>query len=73
MRRLPRGFVDLRTIPGWALHRLAVDRIELRSPDGGSYSRITVPASSDVSDLPAPRHRRGTRAVEARRARPAAT
>ncbi|MEV6733738.1 MULTISPECIES: hypothetical protein [unclassified Streptomyces] len=47
MRRFPRGFADLRTIPGWALHRLADDRIELRSPDGGVYSRICVPASPD--------------------------
>ncbi|WJY43176.1 hypothetical protein QT196_38575 (plasmid) [Streptomyces sp. P9-2B-2] len=47
LRRFPRGFADLRTIPGWALHRLADDRIELRSPDGGVYSRITVPASPD--------------------------
>ncbi|MFF9982414.1 hypothetical protein [Streptomyces erythrochromogenes] len=47
MRRFPRGVADLRTIPGWALHRLADDRIELRSPDGGVYSRITVPASPD--------------------------
>lgn len=45
LRRFPRGFADLRTIPGWALHRLADDRIELRSPGGGDYSRITVPAS----------------------------
>jgi hypothetical protein len=45
MRRFPRGIADLRTIPGWALHRLDDDRIELRSPDGGVYSRITVPAS----------------------------
>ncbi|MFB7171699.1 hypothetical protein ACFCYM_12855 [Streptomyces sp. NPDC056254] len=47
MRRFPRGVADLRTIPGWALHRLSDDRIELRSPDGGVYSRITVPASPD--------------------------
>ncbi|MGW9123176.1 hypothetical protein ACWGRV_42500 [Streptomyces sp. NPDC055663] len=47
MRRFPRGFADLRTVPGWALHRLPNDRIELRSPDGGVYSRITVPASPD--------------------------
>ncbi|MFF8919565.1 hypothetical protein ACF08M_41370 [Streptomyces sp. NPDC015032] len=47
MRRFPRGIADLRAIPGWALHRLADDRIELRSPDGGVYSRITVPASPD--------------------------
>ncbi|MFC5253555.1 hypothetical protein [Streptomyces nigrescens] len=47
MRRFPRGVADLRTIPGWALHRLADDRIELRSPDGGVYSRITVAASPD--------------------------
>lgn len=47
LRRFPRGFADLRTIRGWALHRLADDRIELRSPDGGVYSRITVPASPD--------------------------
>ncbi|MER5359697.1 hypothetical protein [Streptomyces sp. NPDC002785] len=45
LRRFPRGFADLRTIPGWALHRLSDDRIELRSPDDGVYSRITVPAS----------------------------
>ncbi|MFC8273869.1 hypothetical protein ACFUJR_15350 [Streptomyces sp. NPDC057271] len=47
MRRFPRGVADLRTIPGWALHRLSDDRLELRSPDGGVYSRITVPASPD--------------------------
>lgn len=47
LRRFPRGFADLRTHPGWALHRLADDRIELRSPDGGVYSRITVPTSPD--------------------------
>ncbi|MFE5884784.1 hypothetical protein [Streptomyces hydrogenans] len=47
MRRLPRGVPELRTIPGWALHRRADDRIELRSPDGGFYPRITVPASPD--------------------------
>ncbi|MYX48532.1 hypothetical protein [Streptomyces sp. SID8385] len=47
MRRFPRGIADLRTITGWAVHRLADDRIELRSPDGGVYSRITVPASPD--------------------------
>ncbi|MCZ0983812.1 hypothetical protein O1L60_44405 [Streptomyces diastatochromogenes] len=47
MRRFPRGVADLRTIPGWALHRLSDDRIELRSPDGGVYSRITVPVSPD--------------------------
>lgn len=47
LRRFPRGFAALRTIPGWALHRLSGDRLELRSPDGGVYSRITVPASPD--------------------------
>ncbi|MFD8549676.1 hypothetical protein [Streptomyces sp. NPDC059649] len=47
MRRFPRGIADLRTTPGWALHRLADDRIELCSPDGGVYSRISVPSSPD--------------------------
>ncbi|MFF3959631.1 hypothetical protein ACFYY1_41645 [Streptomyces sp. NPDC001890] len=43
MRRFPRGFADLRTVPGWALHRLPNDRIELRSPDGGVYSASPSP------------------------------
>lgn len=47
LRRFPRGIADLRTIPGWALHRLDDDRLELRSPDGGVYSRISVPAAPD--------------------------
>ncbi|MYS36329.1 hypothetical protein K388_06982 [Streptomyces sp. KhCrAH-43] len=47
MRRFPRGLADLRTIPGWALHRLVDDRLELRSPDGGVYSRIAVPSAPD--------------------------
>ncbi|MFI8829319.1 hypothetical protein [Streptomyces sp. NPDC053431] len=47
LRRFPRGFADLRTTPGWALHRLADNRLELRSPDGGVYSRITVSSSPD--------------------------
>ncbi|MFD9151606.1 hypothetical protein ACFWDF_30945 [Streptomyces diastaticus] len=45
MRRFPDVIADLRTIPGWTLHRLDDDRLELRSPDGGVYSRIAVPAS----------------------------
>ncbi|MEV7602941.1 hypothetical protein AB0O91_36805 [Kitasatospora sp. NPDC089797] len=42
LRRLPRGIADLRTVPGWQLHRLGDERLELRSPDGGVYSRIAV-------------------------------
>ncbi|MCW8102701.1 hypothetical protein [Streptomyces tauricus] len=47
LRRFPRGIADLRTIPGWALHRLADDQLELRSADGGIYSRIAIPSSPD--------------------------
>jgi hypothetical protein len=47
LRRFPRAIADLRTSSGWALHRLLDERLELRSPDGGVYSRITVPASPD--------------------------
>ncbi|WP_328335875.1 MULTISPECIES: hypothetical protein [unclassified Streptomyces] len=47
LRRFPRGIADLRTIPGWALHRLPDDQLELRSPDGGVYSRIAVPSAPD--------------------------
>ncbi|MCQ4045834.1 hypothetical protein ACFOSC_27850 [Streptantibioticus rubrisoli] len=42
-RRFPRGFADIRTAPGWELHRLPDDQLELRPPHGGVYSRIRVP------------------------------
>ena len=41
MARLPRGFAQLKTCRGWGLHRLEDDRFELRTPDGGAYSRIS--------------------------------
>ncbi|MDX3762585.1 hypothetical protein [Streptomyces sp. AK02-04a] len=47
LRRFPRGIADLRTVSGWGLHRLADGQLELRSPDGGVYSRIAVPSSPD--------------------------
>jgi hypothetical protein len=43
LRRIARGVVDIRHSEGWALHRLPDDRLELRSPDGGVYSRIAAP------------------------------
>ena len=43
MQRIPRGFAKICTAPGWQLHRLADDRLELRTPDGGVYSRISGP------------------------------
>ncbi|MEU1630632.1 hypothetical protein ABZ746_36205 [Streptomyces sp. NPDC020096] len=47
LRRFPRGIAQLQTIPDWGLHRLADDQLELRSPDGGIYSRITVASAPD--------------------------
>ncbi|TLQ39429.1 hypothetical protein [Streptomyces marianii] len=43
MERFGLGFAVLRPADGWALHRLADERLELRSPDGGVFSRIAVP------------------------------
>jgi hypothetical protein len=57
LRRIPRGIFDLRTCPGWALLRLADDRVELRSPDGGVYSRIT-PTAPDPGWFSAAIHHR---------------
>lgn len=45
LRRFPGGMAALETCPGWGLHRLADDQLELRSPDGGVYSRIAVSSS----------------------------
>jgi hypothetical protein len=42
-RRLPRGYADIRPAPGWQLHRLPDDQLELRPPHGGVWSRIRVP------------------------------
>ncbi|MFI6528107.1 hypothetical protein [Streptomyces uncialis] len=41
--RFGRGFAALRSAPGWTLHRLADERLELRSPNGEAFSRIAVP------------------------------
>lgn len=41
LHRVTTGAVVFRQSPGWSLHRLDGDRLELRSPDGGVYSRIT--------------------------------
>ncbi|WP_332756911.1 hypothetical protein [Streptomyces sp. MT206] len=43
LSRFGRGFAQLGPADGWQLHRLVDDRLELRTPDGGVYSRIAVP------------------------------
>ncbi|WP_053726717.1 hypothetical protein [Streptomyces sp. WM6378] len=41
--RFGRGLSALCSAPGWSLHRLADERLELRSPNGEVFSRIEVP------------------------------
>ncbi|MFF9786329.1 hypothetical protein [Streptomyces nigrescens] len=43
LSRFRRGFAQLGPAIGWELHRLEDDRLELRTPDGGVYSRIAGP------------------------------
>ncbi|GAA3760456.1 hypothetical protein ACRWOO_16440 [Streptomyces sp. NEAU-PBA10] len=43
MGRFGLGFAALRPAPGWALHRLVDEQLELRSPNGEAFSRIAVP------------------------------
>ncbi|MGW1290597.1 hypothetical protein ACWD4N_45255 [Streptomyces sp. NPDC002586] len=43
MSRFGLGLAQIGPAAGWQLHRLADERLELRTPDGGVYSRITVP------------------------------
>jgi hypothetical protein len=43
MGRFSRGVAALRPAPGWTLHRLADEQLELRSPNGEAFSRIAVP------------------------------
>ncbi|MBY8882582.1 hypothetical protein [Actinacidiphila acidipaludis] len=60
LKRMMSGGADLRSIPGWELHATADDppaawarmncaysRLELRTPDGGLYSRTWVPYDPD--------------------------
>ncbi|MEW1762399.1 hypothetical protein AB0393_38580 [Streptomyces cyaneofuscatus] len=43
LARFGGGFAVLRSAPGWTMHRLADERLELRSPNGEAFSRIVVP------------------------------
>ncbi|MEY9840627.1 hypothetical protein [Streptacidiphilus sp. EB103A] len=42
LNRIPAGPMALLPSPNWSLHRLADERLELRSPDGGAFSRIRI-------------------------------
>jgi hypothetical protein len=56
LRRLSPGFATFELADGWVLHRLTYDQLELRSPDGGVYSRILVDTEDAAWFSAAERH-----------------